>query len=297
MTDTFDPTPLRREVLAVILLDRGPLADFDIGPDGIAHPGAGFEGVQITWSELASAAANTGLPSHTVRRRLARWLRLRIVLDTWLSGPDRPARQNRVISVIRPRALPRDHALHPGSGWALHSVLGGAVDVGLAMRGVDDDGHLDPDSVGLLPFGVLTAAGIDLDIATGRAHRYLDDMAQLAADRLRRDPSAVLRSLGDADVITLLANAHFRHVLLDGQGMRTAAVPSRDRGWLDLGRVDPAFAISAAQLTDPDTRGFDRPILITADEIAMVRAGGRPIGQSLADPAPDEPSRPASRQA
>ena len=63
--------------------------------------------------------------------------------------------------------------------------------------------------------------------------------ARAIADRLRRDPTAVLRPLGDADVLTLLASQEFRGALVDGQGMRSAAIPSRNRGWLDLGRLDP----------------------------------------------------------
>jgi hypothetical protein len=151
--------------------------------------------------------------------------------------------------------------------------------------------------VGLLPAGVLVAAQVDLGLATSKADRYLADMANLAGERLQRDPTAVLRPLGDADVLTLLASRAFRAALVDGQGMRSAAIPMRTRGWLDLGRIDPAFAVSAALLTEPDERGFARPVLVTIDEVAMVRAGGDPVRQSLADPAPAEPLRPASRGA
>ena len=174
---------------------------------------------------------------------------------------------------------------------------GGALDVGLALRGYDDDGHPAPDDVGLLPAGILVAAHVDLGLATARADRYLADMADLAGDRLHRDPTAVLRPLGDADVLTLLASPRFRTALVDGQGMRSAAIPMRTRGWLDLGRLDPAFAVSAALLTDPDERAFPRPVLITADEVSLVRAGGDPIGQSLADPAPAEQHRHVTRGA
>jgi hypothetical protein len=190
-----------------------------------------------------------------------------------------------------------EHVAHPGACWVRSQVLGGALDLGLALRGVDDDGRPSPEDVGLLPAGVLVAAGLDLAAATAEADRYLEDMAALASDRIRRDPVAVLRPLGDADVLTLLASPTFRRALVDGQGMRSAAVPVRTRGWLDLGRVDPAFAVSASLLTEPDDRGFPRPVLVTEDEVALVRAGGDPVRQSLADPAPEEPHRPASRTA
>jgi hypothetical protein len=174
-------------------------------------------------------------------------------------------------------------------------VLGGALETGLGLRGVDDDGRPSLDAVGLLPAGVLVAARVDLAEAAVRADRYLTDMATLAADRLRRDPTAVLRPLGDADVLTLLAAREFRVALLDGMGMRSAAIPSRTRGWLDLGRLDPAFALSAALLTEADERGFPRPVLVTADEVTLARAGGDAVRQSLADPAPREPAQPISR--
>jgi hypothetical protein len=82
----------------------------------------------------------------------------------------------------------------------------------------------------------------------------------------------------------LLTSHLYRTTILDGQGMRSAAIPTRNRGWLDLGRLDPAFAISAAELTDPDQRGYSRPVLITADEVTMVKPGGNIIGQALDDP-------------
>jgi hypothetical protein len=187
--------------------------------------------------------------------------------------------------------------VHPGAAWPLSRVLGGALDLGLALRGLDDDGRPDPESTGLLPVGVLEAAGIDTSAACERADRYLADMAELAAERLLRDTSAVLRPLGDADIPTLLASRRFREVLLDGQGMRSAAIPTLRRGWLDLGRLDPAFVPAAAALTEPDERGFPRPILVTIDEITLVREGGDIVRQSLADPVADEQNRPVSRGA
>ena len=47
------------------------------------------------------------------------------------------------------------------------------------------------------------------------------------------------------------------------------------RGWTRLGLVDPAFGPAAAAATAPDDRGFPRPLLVTADEVSMVR-GRRP---------------------
>ena len=299
-------TALRRAVLAVTLVDRGRLAALETRADGLELERAvDATTLTIRWGELLLAAGDPDgrVPEPVVRRRLARWLRLRVALDDVLHAAHLVAPEAeeearlQLLSRVRPRALPVDHPLHPGAGWTRRTVLGGALDVGLALRGVDDDGNPDPGGVGLLPAALLVAARVDLAAAAATADRYLDDMAGLAADRLRRDPTAVLRPLGDADVLTLLASRAYRVALLDGQGMRSAAIPMRTRGWLDLGRVDPAFAVSAAALTDPDERGFPRPVLVTADEVTLVRLGGDPVGQSLADPAPAEPHRPVSRGA
>jgi hypothetical protein len=68
----------------------------------------------------------------------------------------------------------------------------------------------------------------------------------------------------------------------------------RRRGWLDLGRIDPAFAAAAAAATEAAERGFDRPLLVTADEVVMAPAGGEPGLIELRDPvaASDPWSRP-----
>ena len=64
-------------------------------------------------------------------------------------------------------------------------------------------------------------------------------------------------------------------------GLRSAAVPMRRRGWLDLARIDPAFALAAAALTDPEERGFARPLLLTVDEVVHRRRGRRPAELAL----------------
>ncbi len=282
---------LRRALLGAVLTASDALADLEVRDDGVRHDSPGLEPLVVPWGELVLAAGE-GADDLVVRRRLARWLRLRLLLHSRLCGDGPDAGRAWVLSRVRPRALPADHGLHPGPGWTRRSVLGGALDVGLALRGYDDDARPDPDAVGLLPAGVLVAARIDLAEADARADRYLADMAALAADRMRRDPTAVLRPLGDADVLTLLASPEFRTALVDGQGMRSAAIPTRSRGWLDLGRLDPAFAVSAAELTEPDERGFTRPVLVTSDEVSQVRPGGEIVRHALADPAPAEPARP-----
>ena len=57
----------------------------------------------------------------------------------------------------------------------------------------------------------------------------------------------------------------------------------RNRGWLDLSRVDPAFSAAAARLTSPDERGFTRPLLVTRDEVQMAPEGGDVVGPAIND--------------
>ncbi|MGD9957410.1 MAG: hypothetical protein AB7O74_01770 [Candidatus Nanopelagicales bacterium] len=295
------PVALRRAVLSLTLTEDGSIGDLQTRTDGVVHIDAAGAELLIRWPELFLAAGYAGvdddLPGDETTRRVGRWLRLRIALHELMSLPGTPEEARaRVLAKVRLRALPVDHPVHPGPSWPRRTVLGGALDVGLALRGVDDDGRSDYEAVGVLPAGVLIAAGVDVSEAAVRADRHLKDMAVLASERVRRDTTSVLRPLGDADVLTLLTSRELRTALVDGHGMRTAAVPVRNRGWLDLGRIDPAFAIAAAELSEPDERGFDRPVLITKDEVALIRTGGDPVAQALADPSPEELGHPPRRR-
>jgi hypothetical protein len=66
-------------------------------------------------------------------------------------------------------------------------------------------------------------------------------------------------------------------------GMRTVAVPMRSRGWLDLNRIDPAFSTAAAHLTALEERGFERPLLVTREEVVIARADGDTVRAGLED--------------
>ena len=101
----------------------------------------------------------------------------------------------------------------------------------------------------------------------------------------------MLRPIGDCDVATLLGSRTLRAALCaaDGSGLRAAAVPMLRRGWLDLSRIDPAFTAAAAAATTPQERGFQRPLLLTVDEVTLAPAGGRPAEIVLRDEAVDPP--------
>jgi len=268
-----DETALRQCLLAVSVV-----YDVDMVPatDGITL--SGFPEIQVGFAEIVAALSGIDPATPHAHTRLLRWLRLRrAVADRSL---------DELAETIRPVALPIGHELHPGPTWVRQPVLGGCLDLGAGFVGLLPD---QPDAVVVTPTGILDAAGIDSGPWWGGALEYLENMGALATGRWRRDPRSPLRPMGDCDVITLLASRVFRGALsADVGGMRAMAAPVRTRGWLDLSRIDPAFAQTAAAIADDDSRGFPRPILLTVDEVVMVTEGGNPAEIVLRDPATDE---------
>lgn len=258
---------LRRCVLAVSVLDA-----VDAVPDDDGVHLAGTPSLSVPWREVADVVGSTDPDGPAARRRVRSWLRLRRRLAD-LPDP---------VAASRPVGLPVGHVLHPGPAWVRHRVLGGVLDVGTGFAGLWDD----PDDVVVVPSQLLHAAGLPDQLWWPRNAAYLEQMGRAAADRHRQDPRAPLRPMGDCDVVTLLASPSFRRALCESDpvGLRTAAVPMRRRGWLDLGRIDPAFAAAAAAATESVERGFDRPLLVTADEVVMAPPGGEPEVIVLRDP-------------
>jgi|GEM_PF-460558 len=269
---------LRQLVFAVSVLQ-----DLDLVPvdDGVLLT----SGRMIAWDclELALDGHDLGAPSS--RTVLSTWLRA--VQDiSWRSPGDLASR-------ARPVGLPRGHHLHPGRTWTQSTVPGQVLDLGVGLLGI----ATDPDEVVVLGAGLLEACGHDSASWWPSCLGYLEQMGQLAASRHTLHPDRPLHPMGDCDVVTLLGSATLRRCLAgtDSAGMRAAAVPTRRRGWLDLSRIDPAFALVAASLADSAERGFDRPLLITAEEVVLARAGGDPVLQALRDAAAPDPVLPAVR--
>lgn len=274
MTESVTPTALKRCALAVSVL-----LDIDAEPveDGVVV--RGVPEVLVSWKECRRALAGADPESDEGRRLLARWLLRR----RWLADHTYDDLAERA----RPVGLPVDHALHPGLDWVRVRVMGGALDLGLGFVGIQPG---QPDRVTLMPQTAIDAADLT-DVAGAwwlRASNYLERMGALAAERWWRDQVAVLRPMGDCDVVTLLGSWTFRAALAgEAGGMRPLVVPMRTRGWADLSRIDPAFGPAAAAATDEVDRGFPRPVLITADEVVVVKPGGDPA-VALADPAATE---------
>ena len=265
---------LRRAVLAV-----GVLPDVDLEPaeDGVTLPGS--PPVWVSWGECLRALAGHDPGGPAGRTRLTDWLRAR----RWCADADPEA----LAASLRPVGLPIEHVLHPGLDWVRERVLGDALDLGLGSVGLDP---AEPEQVLLVPPTALDAAGLDAEQAWGSARERLESMGALAAERSLRDSKGVLRPYGDCDVLTLLGARSLRRALADAAGgMAGAVVPMRRRGWTRLSLIDPAFGPAAAAATEPADRGFDRPLLITVEEVTVVGEGGRPQVIVLRDPAVDPP--------
>lgn len=265
---------LRRGTLAVSVLH-----DVDVEPSTLGVSLPGEPTVWVSWGECRRALAGHSPESDTGRARLAGWLLAR----RWAADLGR----EHLLLALRPVGLPVDHALHPGLDWVRERVLGDALDLGLGAVGLDPS---DADSVVLLPTTVLDAAGIDVSAAWVGAVRELERLGALAADRVRLDAKGQLRPLGDCDVVTLLGSRALRTALADASGGMAAVVaPMRRRGWTKMALIDPAFGPAAAAATEPADRGFVRPLLLTADELAIVPEGGRPQEIVLRDPVAEAP--------
>jgi hypothetical protein len=267
------PVELRRGVLAVSVLH-----DVDIEPAklGVVLPGSPT--VWVPWGECRRALAGHDPEQPAGRTRLAAWLLAR----RWAADLGRSAVQER----LRPVGLPVAHVLHPGLDWVRHRVIGDALDLGLGAVDLDPS---DPDRVVLLPTPVLDSLALDPEVEWHRQSQRLEDLGALAAERVQRDAKGQLRPMGDCDVVTLLGSRSLRAALAaEAGGLGAAVVPMRRRGWTRLALIDPAFGPAAAAATALEDRGFLRPLLVTADELALVPEGGT-AEVPLRDAAPDAP--------
>jgi hypothetical protein len=264
-----EPPQLRRCALGVAVLN-----DIDVIPatDGVVLPGP--PQLKVTWSECRRALAGADPESDDGRVRVARWFAMR----RWLA--DRPIED--LVERARPYGASVTSPLHPGLDWVRRRVLGDALDLGFGFVGIDP---ADVERVVPVPHELLRAAGVDPTHWWSTAVVYLERMGEMAAERMTRSPNAPLRPMGDCDVVTLLGSRTFRQAIVKDvfDGMRTVAVPMRSRGWLDLNRVDPAFSAAAARLTAVEDRGFDRPLLVTRDELALAREGGNVVRAATED--------------
>ena len=258
---------LRRCALAVSVL-----YDIDLVPhaDGVTLPRAGL----VTWTAIARAVSTVDVNSEDARARLGEWIWVR----EQVAGTPAPLLE----ASARVVGIAVDAGLHPGAGWVREHVPGGALDLGLGLLGLDPQ---SPETVVPVAESVLRDAGLYGDGWWPTARERLDRMGELAAQRRQRGDAAPIRPMGDADVVTLLGTRALRARLAAEQpdGLATAVVPLRNRGWAPATRVDPAFGPAAAAIADEAERGFSRPLLVTAEELALVRDNGTAVQQVLRD--------------
>lgn len=254
------------------------LRDVDLEPAALGVTLTGTPAIWVSWAECRRALAGHDPEGGTGRTRLADWLLAR----RWAADVGARALER----TLRPAGLPVGHVLHPGLDWVRERVLGDALDLGFAAVGLDP---ADPDRVVLLPATVLDATDLDQEGCWQVARDRLEVLGGLVAQRVRRDPRGQLRPFGDCDAVTLLGARSLRADLAaTGGGLGAAVVPMRRRGWTRLALIDPAFGPAAAAATPAVDRGFARPLLITAEELALVPEGGR-AQVVLRDPAVDSP--------
>ena len=260
---------LRRCALAVSVL-----YDMDLVPhaDGVVLPRAGL----VTWAAIARAVSSVDVNSEQARERLGEWI--------WTREQVAGTPEALLEDSARVVGMPVDGDLHPGADWVREHVPGGALDLGLGLLGLDPE---SPETVVPIAESVLRDAGLYGDGWWPAARQRLDRMAELAAQRRQRDDVAPIRPMGDADVVTLLGAQALRAELADEQpdGLATVVVPLRDRGWAPATRMDPAFGPAVAAIADEVNRGFCRPLLVTAEELVLVRDNGTAVQQVLRDSA------------
>ncbi|HVU74752.1 MAG TPA: hypothetical protein VHE83_17450 [Mycobacteriales bacterium] len=245
------------------LLAVAAVHEIDLLPSDDGTVLAGAHEVLVPWTQLYDVLGRRSARSPEAPAVLAEWLRVR----RWVADvPDLLLGDS-----ARILGLPVDHPLHPGLSWVKERVHGDVLDLGIAIKGLDPAA---PERLVPVPESVWTAAEADPMRWWDRARGTLEAMGVLALERWRRKPDAPLVPIGDADVVTLLGATDFRRTLAaEHGGMCPAVVPMRSRGWLQLSAVDPAFAPAAAMATDPEERAYDRPLLLTAEEVALAGAG------------------------
>ena len=260
---------LRRCALAVSVL-----YDIDVVPhaDGVTLPRSGL----VTWQAIARAVSSVDVNSEQARERLGEWI--------WAREQVAGTPAELLEASARVVGMPVDAPLHPGADWVREHVPGGALDLGIGLLGLDEQ---SPETVVPIAESVLRDAGLYAAGWWPAAREQLDSMGELAAQRRLRDDAAPMRPMGDADVVTLLGTRALRAKLAAEQpdGLATAVVPLRDRGWAPATRVDPAFGPAVASIADDVDRGFSRPLLVTADELVLVRDNGTAVQQVLRDSA------------
>jgi hypothetical protein len=258
---SFTPPALRRLALAVAVL-----YDVDLLPEEDGLQLGAAEMVHIEWDVLAAvverAEAARGSNEDFLIEALAAWLGARLALANG--------------ATLCALGMPARSVNHPGRTWIRELIPGGSLALGFGYRS-DFEGP-----VITLPPGVIEHAGMAGAAAVSawnQARAELEELGHAAVDRDRRHRSGALRPVRGTDVVTLLGAQNLRRELAagEGDGMAALIVPLRVRGWRANSITDPAYGRAVAAAMSPEERGFERPILVTAEELTEVKAGGDPM--------------------
>lgn len=244
---------LRRLALAVAVLHD---VDLVPGPSGVVLTGS--PEVHVEWTTVAAV---TG----AARRRVGTEQAELDALAGWLIA----RRDISAGAALAVRGIPIQHSDHPGLSWIREVVRGDALSLGF---GYGEKNLPVPD-------GVLEHAGIDIAAAWVQVRADLEELGAQAVIRDKRHIAATLLPLGSADVCTLLGSVNLRRELaaMERDGLAALIVPLRTRGWRANSVSDPAYGPALAAAMSPEERGFVRPLLVTAEELSEVRAGGDPM--------------------
>jgi hypothetical protein len=282
---------LRRLALAVSVL-----YDVDLVPESGGLLLTGTREVTISWATLSDVLDRADRRTSAARREpgeryrldaLAAWLIARRAIAEGPKAAETAADDPQLVAL----GIPVGHESHPGAEWVRERIPGDALCLGFGYG---------PDHKPL-PAGVLEHAGIDPAQAWQRARAELERLGGLAAERDRRQAKRAIVPFGSADVVTLLGSASLRRELAAGEGggmggiggMVALIVPLRTRGWRATYASDPAFGPALAAAMPDLERGFARPLLVTAEEISEVRAGGDPMRLLRDDEDVEHPRRQA----
>jgi hypothetical protein len=263
---------VRRCLLAVTVLHDLDLSWADVRAPAVGLPDLQIDGpspIRVSGEQLSLLFGADDPEGAATVGRVARWLLARREVDS-LPAP-------LLFDLLRVVGLPVGHVLHPGSSWVRAQVPGGALTLGLGLLH-EGPAELPVPPIPPLPPGVLEDAGVDVRAGWAAARQRLEELGALAAARRQRRPRDPIRPMAEADVVTLLGSSAFRTGLAESSnGLIGLIVPMRHRGWVSSSSIDPAFGPAAAAATAEDERGFSRPLLVTADEVVQVPAGGHPL--------------------
>jgi hypothetical protein len=237
----------------------------ELRPGRLGVRPAGRTGGLISWPQVRATLGSDDPLDPAPRLRLELLVELHQVLGEL--GVDAAAWLGRA---CRAMALPVGHPLHPGRGWVRHRLPGGVLDLGLGVAGLLP-GRSGPVP---LPTEVAEAAGITPDAGWDRLWQQAERLGALAGRHLASTgDSAVIRSAGGCDALTLAATHALRDHLLGSTGAAglPVAAPRRDQVLTGDRAGDRDRTRATWLLTSAAERGVLEPLRLTGTGVEPVQ--------------------------